>query len=156
MRIINHLAVLFAKSQKQESRYRLKKKMDFIIAKKSTLLVLCVYYVRIFGFTIQQQFTCMANLLSKGKLLILHSTLTQVCNAQCSEISFHELCFNQNVTFWRVTRYGFAKNCAKTTNNSRLGDFCEKTHLVHNSKIHNLHLIAGLFLAKPIWQLTKL
>ena len=57
----------------------------------------------------------------------------------------------QNVTFWRVTRYGFAKNCAKTTNNSRLGDFCEKTHLVHNSKIHNLHLIAGLFLAKPIW-----
>ena len=76
MRIINHLAALFAKSQKQEGRYRLKKKMDYIIAKKSTLLVLCVYYVRIFGFTIQQQFTCMANLLSKGKLLILHSTLT--------------------------------------------------------------------------------
>ena len=33
MRIINHLAALFAKSQKQEGRYRLEKKMDYIIAK---------------------------------------------------------------------------------------------------------------------------
>ena len=33
MRIINHLAALFAKSQKQEGRYRSEKKMDYIIAK---------------------------------------------------------------------------------------------------------------------------
>ena len=156
MRIINHLAALFAKSQKQEGRYRLEKKMDYIIAKNlpclccvctwefsvsqynNSLLAWPIYFQRENSsfYTVHLPRYAMHNAL---KSLFMNCALTKF------------LPNVQNVTFWRVTRYGFAKNCAKTTNNSRLGDFCEKTHLVHNSKIHNLHLIAGLFLVKPIW-----
>ena len=42
MRIINHLAALFAKSQKQEGRYRLKKKGLYYSKKIYLACVVCV------------------------------------------------------------------------------------------------------------------